>query len=325
MSYTVKILPSEVEFTADKEKTVLDSAFIKNINLEHSCRNGDCKTCLSKILSGSVTDKDGNSISSGKILTCSTFPQSDLIIEANYFSELEDIKKIFSPCKVEDIIFPVDNIAILRLRLPPSINFKYLSGQYLNLKYKGISRSYSIANSEESSKFIELHISKMENGKFSELIFNSISKDQLMSLEGPLGTFFIRNNNRQKILIAGGVGYAPIKAMLESYFLSEESEKIFLYWGVSHSNYFYSEEIKLWESEYECFTYVPVVSEHDNNWTGRNGMVHHAVLEDFGSFNNPDFYICGPPIMVDYAVEDLLKHGVKETNIFYDSFLPSNQ
>mgnify|MGYP006093543303 CR=1 FL=1 len=323
MSYKVKILPSNIEFNADLETTVLDAALKENINIQYSCKNGDCETCLSEIITGSVIDKNGNSISSGKILTCSTYPASDLSIETNYFPELSDIKKILSPCKVEDITFPLENIAILKLRLPPSIDFRYLSGQYLNLKYQGHSRSYSIANSQKSSTLIELHISKIENGDFSKLIFNSIEKEKLMSIEGPLGTFFMRSNTRQKILIAGGVGYAPMKAMIESFFESEMDENIFLYWGVSNSKYFYSNEMKRWDLEHENFNFIPVVSESDNHWTGRTGMVHHAALEDFKSLENSEFYICGPPVMVESAKRDLLLHGARETSIFYDSFLPS--
>ncbi|MGS0315291.1 FAD-binding oxidoreductase, partial [Escherichia coli] len=89
----------------------------------------------------------------------------------------------------------------------------FLPGQYINLHYKGVTRSYSIANSDESNG-IELHVRNVPNGQMSSLIFGELQENTLMRIEGPCGTFFIRESDRPIIFLAGGTGFAPVKSMV---------------------------------------------------------------------------------------------------------------
>ena len=164
MTYEVTIKPSCKHFNVDDGSTILDAAVHAKINLPHSCRDGSCGTCKSRLLMGQVSqpeNMDGISrdeMAEGYILTCVAKPTSNIEIESTYYSELDGIEPALFPCKVEKINFPAQDIAVLDLRLPPNSDLRYLPGQYIDLMWKGVRRSYSIANAEYQAQGLELHI-----------------------------------------------------------------------------------------------------------------------------------------------------------------------
>jgi len=216
MKHNIHILPSSIEFQATEDISILESALKANIHLAYSCNNGSCGTCKAKIIKGSVTqDENLEGLSQedardGYILTCSARPQSSLEIEASYYPELDGIKPMVLPCKVDNIDFPASDVAILKLRLPPNNKLGYLPGQYIDLVYQNLSRSYSIANIPRENNTIELHIRKVPGGIFSQWIFDQLKQNQLLRLKGPLGTFFIHESKAPVIFVAGGTGFAPV-------------------------------------------------------------------------------------------------------------------
>lgn len=207
MQYKIEVLPAGVHYQS--EDNLLDDALSQNIPLEHSCKTGDCGACSAEIITGNVENVHGNVVTQGEILTCQSKALSDVVLKANYYPELVDIKQQTIPCKVANVIRVTDDIIILKFRFPPTVKFDYLPGQYVDLSYKGIKRSYSIANAKLDSKELELHIRKVPNGQMSELIFGDVQLNQLMRMEGPKGTFFVRNNNKPLLLLATGTGIAP--------------------------------------------------------------------------------------------------------------------
>ena len=235
MSHKVTVFPSKTEFNADSELTLLQNALQNHIVLEHSCGTGQCGACKTKLLSGEIRFDDKYSVlneqerSQGVFLSCTANALSDLQIEAEYFPELANIQKKTIPCKIDSIRYPVANTAILKLRLPPSANFKYLPGQYVDLTFNGVSRSYSIASTSVENNLLELHVRKVENGLFSNLVSNEFKVNQLLRMQGPIGTFFIRANEKPVIFLAGGTGFAPVKAMVESLMASNDQRDIYIY------------------------------------------------------------------------------------------------
>jgi len=167
MNYKIKIQPSGLCFNADENTSILDSALSANIHLEHSCKNGDCGACAAELRAGLVVDALGNSCASGRIFTCATRPQSDLELAATFHPELVGIQQKVVPAKVDQILFAAKDVAVIKLRLPPNADFHYLPGQYLDMTYQGVKRSYSIANAQVVSAGIELHIRRVPNGRLA--------------------------------------------------------------------------------------------------------------------------------------------------------------
>lgn len=327
MKYSVYIQPSGMEFSTLDDVSILESAINSDIYLEHSCMDGSCGACKAKLIQGNVrqgekcTGLNEQEIKDGYILTCCSQAESDIKLKVNYYSELASIKRSIQPCKVESIIFPVDNVAVLRLKLPPSADFKYAAGQYIQLIVQGKRRSYSIANIAETYSGIEIHVKKVEQGVFSEYIFGELSEKQLLRLEGPYGTFFVRNTGLPIIFIAGGTGFAPVKAMVEQLIKDGTSREIWIYWGNSKKQGFYTNVAEEWQS-YKNIRYIPVLSGNEG-WNGRKGMVHEAVLDDIGDLSMYEVYACGAPDMIEKARYDFLSKGLLPGNFYSDAFLSS--
>lgn len=320
MTSIIKIKPSNIEFGAIENATVLESAIRAGIILEHSCKNGSCGLCESKLIQGEVINEQGDSFVAGQtFLTCQCkISCTELIIEAEYYPELASLSRKIVPCKVASA--EIDNeFLILKFRLPPTAGFDYLPGQYINLSYQGITRSYSIANAN-SKDGIELHIRLVPDGAMSGLLFAGVKPETLMRMDGPIGTFFVREDNRPIIFLAGGTGFAPVKAMVESLINSNSEREIAIYWGMNKSQDFYSMMPQEWEGKYKNITFIPVVSGSELEWNGRTGFVHQAVLQDLDNLSDYCVYACGSPQMIAAAKKDFANIGLPDKQFFSDAF-----
>lgn len=329
MAYFVTLNPSGKQFINEDECSILDAATQANIHLPHSCRDGSCGTCKSKLLKGEVkqpgslggvSDKE---LAEGYILTCVAQPRSDLEIEASYYTELDGIEPAIFPCKVASIDFPAEDVAMLKLRLPPGSNMKYIPGQYIDLMWKGLRRSYSIANSAHQEHSIELHIRHVPGGVFSNYLFDELKLETLLRLHGPHGTFFVRDSDAPIIFLAGGTGFAPVKAMVEQLLEDNSNRQIYIYWGVRTIDALYTKVADLWQENNDNIKFVPVLSGSSDNWQGRHGFVHRAVIEDIEDLSIFEVYACGSLDMIAVAKGDFLKQGLLEKNFFADAFTPS--
>lgn len=323
MDIIVKIQSSNIKFNAVENVTILDSALKAGIILEHSCKNGSCGLCSSQLISGEVTSQEGETFTSGQsFLTCQCKPSSnEIIIEAEYYPELAGIIRKVTPCKVSSID-KREQFAIFKFRLPPTAAFQYQPGQYINLSYQGVTRSYSIANAD-SNDGIELHIRRVPDGVMSELLFSDVTVNSLLRMDGPIGTFFVRPDTNPIIFLAGGTGFAPVKAMVESLIAQESHRDISIYWGMNSSKDFYSDLPMEWASKFKNIKYIPVVSGDDHDWAGRHGLVHKAVIEDIKDMSHVSVYACGSPLMIAAAKEDFISVGLLEKQFFSDAFTVS--
>ena len=164
------------------------------------------------------------------MLSCNAKPLSDIELDVEDLDEVKLFKKIV-PAKINTIEKLSDDILRLVLRLPPNSNFKFNSGQYVNIIKGKINRSYSIANCYNSKNQLEFFIKKYKNGFMSKYLFDEAQINDLLRIEGPIGTFFFRNSfSKEIIFLATGTGIAPIKSILENLEKSYEKyqNKIFL-------------------------------------------------------------------------------------------------
>lgn len=320
MSYNVEIQPSGVHFQSGNN--ILDDALERSIPLEHSCKTGDCGTCSADIVAGKVENEHGEIVQNGSVLTCKSKALSDVVLNARYYPELATQKLQTLPCKVESLKFVTDDIVVLKLRFPPTAKFNFLPGQYVNLSFKGIKRSYSIANAQQVSSGLELHIRKVANGKMSETLFSGLKENQLMRIEGPKGTFFIRKSTKPLIFLAGGTGIAPVKAMLEKLLADKDKREIHIYWGMNTEISFYLKELVGLAALHSNIHYIPVLSG-DERWKGRTGFVHQAVCDDFDSLNDYQVYACGSPLMINAAKISFIEKQLPSEQFFSDAFTPA--
>lgn len=330
MTYKINLQPSEESFTADPGESVLEAALRHGLNLPHSCRGGSCLSCRARILAGKVdyprglpaalTEVDA---SQGFALLCQARAMTDLQVEARPMEVPGNARIRRLPCRVQRLERLSEDVMGMYLKLPGFEPFEYLAGQYVDiLLSNGRRRSFSIASPPFDSELLELHVRRVAGGHFTEHVFENMKERALLRLEGPLGQFYLREDEqRPLIMMAGGTGYAPIKAILRQAFKDGFAPPIHFYWGARGSADLYDRQtVEAWTSE--RFAFVPVLSEPSaqDKWDGRTGFVHRAVLEDFPELSGFDVYAAGPPAMIEATREEFRAAGLPVERLFFDSF-----
>lgn len=332
MSFTVIIRPSGHELEVEEDESVLDAALRQGYALPYGCRNGGCGSCMGKLLQGEVDygpkrpralgEEDVNS---GKALFCQAFPVTDLEIEVPEIGAAKDIVVKTLPARVVAMTRLNHDVMELQLKLPAIERLQFLAGQYIDILLKdGRRRSFSLANPPHRDETLELHIRHVPGGFFSGQVFGSMQPKALVRIEGPLGTFFLREESTRPILMmAGGTGFAPVQAMLEHAFAEKLGRPIHLFWGGRRREDLYRDErLRGWCAEHENLRYTPVLSEaqEDDEWDGERGWVHEALLRAYPDLAGFDVYMSGPPPMIDAAKRAFPAHGLPEEQLFFDSF-----
>ncbi len=333
MTLQITIRPSGHAFDCDADETVLQAAMRADLMIPYGCRNGACGTCKGRILEG-VVDYGPHQASTltddekrrGLALFCCARPTTDLVIEVREVRRAGDIQIKRLPCRVESIDKVAADVAILRLKLPTSERLQYLAGQYIDFLLKdGHRRSFSLATPPHADELLELHIRHTPGGLFTDPLFTTWKGREILRFEGPLGAFYLReDNDKPVIFVAGGTGFAPIKAIVEHMLHHRIPREIVLYWGARAKRDLYLPDLPgRWQTENPNFTFIPVLSDPapDDAWPGRTGLVHRAVLDDFRDLSGYQVYACGAPAMIDAARRDFSTlRNLPPEEFFADSF-----
>jgi CDP-4-dehydro-6-deoxyglucose reductase len=336
MSFQITLQPSERCFTVDADEAILPAAIRQGVGLPYGCRDGACGSCKSRLLEGRVVHGahqlkalTAEEEEKGYILTCCAHPQTDCVVEARSVPGAGEFPVLKLPSRVLGLSKPSDDVAVVKLQLPANQNLQYRAGQYVEFILRdGARRSYSMANAPHllgSPPAIELHIRHMPGGKFTDHVFGAMKEKDILRMEGPFGSFFLREeSNKPMVLLASGTGFAPIKALIQQLQHKALTRPAVLYWGGRRPADLYE---NAWcqqaAAELPWLRYVPVVSNAlpEDGWTGRTGFVHRAVMEDFPNLAGHQVYACGAPIVVESAQRDFVAQcGLPDDEFFADSF-----
>ena len=333
MSFRVSIQPGGQQFEAAEDTTILQAALDAGYLLPYGCRDGACGACKGRILEGSVdygkaspntlteAEKDA-----GLALFCCATPRTDLLLECKQITHSSDIPVKKLPCRVQRLEKVASDVMILEVKLPASEKFQFRAGQYIDFLLPGNRRrSFSIANSPHGADHLELHIRHIDGGAFTGQVFNQMKEKDILRFEGPLGSFFLREESvKPVVLLAGGTGFAPIKSIVEHVLQAGIERPMVLYWGARNRDGLYLDALaKSWEKMLAGFKYVPVLSDMPagEGWQGRTGLVHQAVMGDLPDLSGHQVYACGAPAMIDAARADFVsKCGLPEEEFFADAF-----
>lgn len=333
MDFQVTVQPSGRKFTCDEGETVLAAAIRAGVGLPYGCKNGACGSCKGKLVSGKLTHGPHQERvlspaeeEKGHALFCCSTPHSDIVIEVREVLGTDEfpVKKI--PTRVAKMTKLGDDVMLLSLQLPANERLQYRAGQFIEFILRdGKRRSYSIANAPHLDEQLTLHIRHMPGGIFTDHVFAVMKERDILRFEGPLGTFFLReDSDKPMILLASGTGFAPLKAIVEQAIHQKLNRPITLYWGGRRPKDLYMHALcEEWARTLPDFKYVPVISEAlpEDQWSGRTGFVHRAVMEDFPDLSRHQVYACGAPIMVDSAKRDYVAQcKLPEDEFYADAF-----
>lgn len=336
MTFQITVEPSGRQFSANADETLLAAGIRQGIGLPYGCKDGACGSCKCKKLSGTVVHGTHQSKAlspeeeaAGFVLTCCGMPQSDVVLESRQVTEAgaHPIKKM--PVRVQSLERLSHDVMRLKLQLPAADTFGYHAGQYVDFLLRdGARRSYSMANAphtQSGAPGIELHIRHMPGGKFTDQVFGTMKEKDILRIEGPFGSFYLREDSaKPMVLLASGTGFAPIKALIEHMRFKGITRPAVLYWGGRRPVDLYEDAwIQSQLADMPQLRYVPVVSDAqpEDQWTGRTGFVHRAVLQDLPDLSGHQVYACGAPIVVDSARADFVKlAGLPDDEFYADSF-----
>ena len=336
MSFTITLQPAERQFSVERDEAILPAAIRQGVGMPYGCRDGACGSCKSKLIEGRVIhgahqlkalplDEE----EAGYILTCCAVPQTDCLVEARSVPGAGDYPVLKLPSRVISIDRPAADVAIVRMQLPANQNLRYRAGQYVEFILRdGARRSYSMANAPHhlgEPPAIELHLRHMPGGRFTDHVFAAMKERDILRMEGPFGSFFLREDSDKPIvLLASGTGFAPIKALVEHMQHTGSTRPSVLYWGARRRADLYQHD---WcvaaAASMPQLRYVPVLSESlpEDQWAGRSGLVHRAVMADWPDLSGHQVYACGAPVMVESAARDFVTScGLPAVEFYADSF-----
>ncbi len=326
--FSVRTEPAGHQFKVAADQTILEAALAQRIGLPYGCRHGTCGSCTAQLLAGQVEYPQGQAQAlegqpADACLTCQAVPSSDLVLRVAELERLSDIEVRIMPARLAEKTQLNHDVMRLCLKLPEGQRLPYVAGQYLEFLLRdGAQRAYSIANPPHADELLELHVRRVPGGRFSDEVFEQMQERCILRIRGPLGTFVLREDSERPILmVGGGTGFAPLKAMLEHVFHRGIERPIQLYWGVrSRQDLYLPELLTHWAKVHPNFSWVPVLSEPDSDWSGRTGWVHQAVLEDHPSLADVDCYLSGPPAMVDAGRTAFEAADASIEHLFSDAF-----
>jgi NAD(P)H-flavin reductase len=312
-------------------ETLLDAGLREGLNLPYDCRNGGCGVCRCAVLNGRVEHGayQRSALSDaqrarGEALLCCATPLSDLEIEVESLSATVQAAPRYR-ARVEQMERLAPEVMRLVLAVRDGPPPAFVAGQYINIILPdGQKRAFSFANAPHDNQRIELHVRLIPGGRFTGAVFSTMRVGDEIEFEGPLGEFRLNESAAPILLVAGATGFAPIKSIVEDAFRRGIQRPMWLYWGVRRRRDLYLlDMVQRWQHEHANFHFVPVLSEPGDEWDGRRGLVHEAMLHDFPDLSGREVYVCGSVKMVEAAVPAFIARGLGEDVCFSDAFVAS--
>jgi alkene monooxygenase reductase len=345
MGSSVTVMPFGETLEVEPGESVLHAILRQGRFVKYGCKHGGCSTCRAEVVQGDYELSDNTSYSlsdadraAGVVLLCSTFVDGDeLTVDVS--DTMDDLSQedYLAGQHVQEHLAVVDRIEALThdirwlgLRIDEPGGCSFTAGQYVEVAVPGTPdtwRSFSMANPPGEESRIDLIVKVLPGGIFSAVLDTTLRCGDQLRLRGPLGQFGVRLSHRPMIMVAGGSGMAPIRAILQD--LAETGNRrdvTFFYGARSRRDLFLLDELNVLAAAHDWFTFVPALSEpgaDGSDWDGESGLITEVLARHFPSTRGMEAYLCGPPPMIDAAIDVLGSTGCKERHIFFDRFVPS--
>ncbi|MEE2060131.1 2Fe-2S iron-sulfur cluster-binding protein [Rhodococcus artemisiae] len=343
-THRIHFEPVDIEMEVTEDEKILDAAFRQGIHLMHGCREGQCSACKSYVLDGDIQMErystfacNDSEVEEGYVLLCRAHSFSDCTIELLNFDEDEllggvPIQNVRTTVRAIEAV--TRDIVSLRLEAVEPSTFEFKPGQYSDLTIPGTEehRSFSMATTQSTPGQIEFLIKKYPGGKFSGMLGGEdprqgISVGDDIALTGPYGSFTLKDGHVLPVVcIGGGAGMAPILSLLRHMNETDCTRPVRFYYGArTGEDLFYLDEILELGKGLRDFVFVPCLSESADAVPPvlsevETGMVTDVVDRREDELAGCEVYLCGPPPMVDAALELLDSRTVPNDQIFYDKF-----
>ena len=334
--HVVRFEPVGIDIEVDEEQTVLRAASEQGLMLMHGCKEGQCAACKSFVLDGEDIELDKYSTfalpdfekDEGYTLLCRAHVYEDVRIELlNYDEDMirsgHPIQQVVT--EVVSIESVTHDMRHLTLRLVEPADLAFFPGQYVDVAVPGSehTRSFSMANTSTKEGQLEFVIKVYPGGLFSEYLDGQLGVGDRLDVVGPFGVFTLRDGRSSDLVfIGGGAGMAPILSVLRALAERGSTRRATFYYGARRrSDLCFEDELLRIGQELPNFTYVPALSDPDDEpWDGEVGLITDVVRRHESDLAEADAYVCGPPPMVEAAMETLSALGAPDKHVYYDKF-----
>ena len=337
MAFEITLLPFDISFECEEEETILDAALRQGLSLRYGCKHGGCGSCKAQIADGEVDVEEASTFalmdyerSQGLALLCSAYPLSDIAIElADDYEEAElqnGVPIRDFAARVERANSLTHDIWHLRLVLENPTPIDFQAGQYVEIQVPGTDswRAFSMANAPSDGAHVDLMIKILPGGLFSTYLTDRLKEGDALAIRGPFGQFSLTESSAPIVMIAGGSGMAPIAAMLRQLAEEKSQRAITYFYGArSVRDLFWQAEIEELGKHLASFEFVPALSEPGpgDDWNGEVGLITDVVERRCENLRGNEGYLCGPPAMIDAAIEVLRGKDLFASRIRYDKFV----
>jgi CDP-4-dehydro-6-deoxyglucose reductase, E3 len=313
MSAHVTVQPSGHEFFVEGNDTLLEAALRAGVSLNYGCSNGNCGECRARLISGEVRKVHAHDYAlsqaekdTGVILMCSCAAVNDVVIEANV-AGANDIQEqqLVARVKLVEVFNP--QIAALHLLAPRSQRLHFLAGQSILLSAHGVKGRYAIASCPCEERHIEIQILRRPEDVFSELLFSGLKAHDSIEVQGPFGEFVLEDaSTRPVIFLAFGVGFAPIKSLIQHSMSLDLAETMDLHWLADSAGHYQNNLCRAWSDALDNFAYFPHAHSDDVETTLAN------IVTDYPDLHRFDVYAAGTAAQMQIAKRQFLRQGLPE-------------
>jgi aquacobalamin reductase/NAD(P)H-flavin reductase len=223
-------------------------------------------------------------------------------------------------CQVQSITSLTPSV--YKVILVPEKQQSFLAGQYLQFVMdEQDKRPFSIANKPEDN-FIELQIGAFGEESYAMQVIDRIKQQPTVNIEMPFGDAYLREeSDRPILLLAGGTGFSYIKSIFEHLQAQNSTRTVVIYWGLRElSAGFEFDKTSATIAQLANARFIPVIENASNEWQGKTGLVHEAVMQDITDLNKYDIYLAGRFDMVGKIREDFIAKGALPDRMFADAF-----
>jgi NAD(P)H-flavin reductase/ferredoxin len=336
-TFTIGVAGLDRDLRVNGDETLLSALLRQQVDVNHLCMVGECGSCRCKLTAGSIRLKrdvsarlSDEEMRRGHILACQSVALGDVRIDipgvGDSSPELASAFRI--DARIESMLPLAHNVLELTLRPETSIHFE--AGQFATVhcaaepELAGISRCYSFADApSDAADLVRFHIRHVPGGRFTDWLFAADRTGLPLIITGIAGSFGYRESGRPIVCIAGGTGLAPIRAILLTLATAGKipDTTLMLAARTREDLYGISDIEQLMQHWAGRLSLLPILSAEptDSPWAGLRGFCTDH-FDRLGTLADNDFYVCGPPAMID-AVANRLRAEVPEDQLHVDRFL----
>ncbi len=261
MSQRVQLYETNKGVVVEPHETILEAFIRSGLNVNYGCSNGNCGLCVTHLISGNIkqlkhsdyvmrmADKANNGF-----LACVNTAASPCVVEANLIDGNQAIVPQHFRVRIRDIKQYDGRVCVLTVQSARNHRLRFFAGQYAHLSTHEDARArdacqgkFSIASCPCDGHFMEFHI-PLNGQSFSRYLVEQDRVRQHLYLKAPYGTFYFSENlSHAVVLFAVGVGFAPIKSLIEHISAQESEVPLCLYWLASPGEHYMHNLCRSWQ------------------------------------------------------------------------------